>query len=77
MPLLVGLKEFAEVIGWERARLSVKYTRQQEGKKVRPPIPEPVQMLAATPLWTLKQAEAYKKLLNKDNKANDKDGDDG
>ncbi|WP_374723678.1 hypothetical protein [Calidifontibacillus erzurumensis] len=53
------------MIGWSFQRLSAKYIRQQEGKKVRPPIPEPVAKLAATPVWTLEQAYRYKSLLKK------------
>jgi hypothetical protein len=58
---LVGLKEFAEILGWDKARLSTKYSRQREGKKVRPLLPEPIQLLASTPIWTLEQAKGYKK----------------
>ncbi|MED0708666.1 hypothetical protein P4S91_10540 [Aneurinibacillus aneurinilyticus] len=60
---LVGLKEFAEVIGWDKARLSTKYSRQRKGKKVRPVLPEPIQVLACGPIWTLEQAEEYKKII--------------
>lgn len=56
----MGIKEFADLLGWDKARLSTKYARQQEGKKVKNPIPEPVEILAATPVWTVKQAEEYK-----------------
>lgn len=65
IPPLVGIKEFAEIIGWDKARLSTKYSRQREGQKVRPPLPEPVQILAATPVWTVEQANEYKKSLKK------------
>ncbi|MFT9848190.1 hypothetical protein [Aneurinibacillus sp. REN35] len=64
LPQLVGLKEFAEIIGWDKARLSTKYSRQRDGKKVRPPLPEPIQILAATPVWTKEQALAYKKIID-------------
>ncbi|MDQ0271220.1 hypothetical protein [Cytobacillus purgationiresistens] len=60
VPPLVGLKEFAEVIGWDKARLSTKYARQREGKKVRPPLPVPIQVLASSPIWTLEQAQNYR-----------------
>ncbi|MBE3570200.1 MAG: hypothetical protein IMW92_08845 [Bacillales bacterium] len=53
------------MIGWEKARLSTKYSRQQEGRKVKDPLPEPVQILAATPVWTVEQAEKYKRSLKK------------
>lgn len=65
IPPLVGTKEFAELLGWDVARLSTKYRRQQEGKKVRPPLPEPVQILASTPVWTLEQAMEYRKIVEK------------
>ncbi|PAE90887.1 hypothetical protein CHH72_00615 [Shouchella clausii] len=58
------MKEFAELIGWETARLSTKFARQREGKKVRPRLPEPIQILASTPIWTVRQAEAYKRKLD-------------
>jgi hypothetical protein len=60
---LVGIKEFAELIGWDKARLSTKYSRQKEGRKVRPLLPEPIQILAATPVWTKAQAMKFKELL--------------
>lgn len=66
IPTLVGLKEFAEEIGWDKARLSTKYSRQRNGKKVRPLLPEPIQILAATPIWTLSQAQEYKKIIQKE-----------
>ena len=61
------MKEFAEILGWDKARLSTKYSRQREGKKVRPLLPEPVQVLASTPIWTQKQAENYKSQIDKGN----------
>ncbi|MCU6603795.1 hypothetical protein OCO53_25480 [Peribacillus frigoritolerans] len=60
IPQLVGIKEFAEIIGWDKMRLSTKYSRQRKGKKVRKPVPEPIQILAATPVWTLQQAKDYR-----------------
>lgn len=60
---LVGLKEFAEILGWSTARLCAKYGRQKSGKKVRLPLPIPVQILSATPVWTLQQALDFKKRL--------------
>lgn len=61
IPPLVGIKEFSEILGWSKARLSTKWNRQREGQKVRPPLPEPIQVVAATPLWTLEQALQFKK----------------
>ncbi|MBD8524042.1 hypothetical protein [Lysinibacillus fusiformis] len=62
IPPLVGAKEFSEMLGWSNQALSMKLLRQREGRTVRNPLPEPVQILAATPvLWTLEQAEDYKK----------------
>ena len=54
------MKEFAQILGWETARLSTKYSRQREGQKIRQPLPKPIFTLAATPVWTKEQAEAYK-----------------
>ncbi|QUW68508.1 hypothetical protein KFQ04_28905 (plasmid) [Pseudomonas synxantha] len=61
---LVGLKEFAEILGWDKARLSAKFSRQRDGKKVRPLLPNPIQILASTPVWTLKQAKKYKAIID-------------
>lgn len=61
IPPLVGAKEFSEMIGWSNQALSMKLLRQREGRTVRNPLPEPVQILAATPVWTLEQAKDYKK----------------
>ncbi len=65
IPPLVGTKEFAELLGWSKANLSTKFKRQREGRKVKNPLPEPVHILAATPVWTLEQAEQYKEELNR------------
>lgn len=64
----MGLKEFAEIIGWSKARLSTKYNRQREGKNVRPRLPEPIQVLASTPIWTEQQAKAFKNMVEKNNR---------
>lgn len=63
IPPLVGTKEFAELLGWSKANFSTKFKRQRDGKKVKNPLPEPVHILAATPVWTLEQAEKYKKTI--------------
>lgn len=60
---LMGVKEFADFLGWDKARLSTKYSRQRDGRKVRPLLPEPIQVLAATPVWTKAQAIKYKDFL--------------
>lgn len=52
---LIGLAEAAEILGWDRRRVSV-YIRR--GK-----FPEPVARVAAGPLWTRQQIEEYKKTL--------------
>ena len=38
----------------------VSTTRGEKGS------PVPIQILAATPVWTLKQAQEYKKILTRD-----------
>lgn len=50
---LVGLAEAAEILGWDRRRVSVYISR---GK-----FPEPIARVAAGPLWTRRQIEEYKK----------------
>lgn len=51
---LIGQKEFAEILGWDRRRVSTYYWR---GK-----LPEPIKKLASGPVWTRQQAEEYKRL---------------
>lgn len=63
IPFLFGIKEFADFLGWSKARLSKKLARQKEGSNVRPALPEPIQVLAATPIWTLEQALEFKERL--------------
>ncbi|MGG4264371.1 hypothetical protein [Peribacillus simplex] len=63
VPPHVGLKEFAELLGWDKASLSTKYSRQRDGKKVRPLLPE-AKTLALTPIRTLKQAKKYKAIID-------------
>ena len=65
MEKIVGMKEFAEMLGWSVARLSVKYHRQQVGMRVRPPLPTSIQTLSATPVWLESQAVEYKKLVDR------------
>ncbi|HET7579778.1 MAG TPA: hypothetical protein VFK33_10890 [Bacillales bacterium] len=50
---LIGQKEFAEILGWDRRRISTYYHRGQ--------LPEPVKKLASGPIWTRQQAEEFKK----------------
>lgn len=65
---LFGIKEFAEEIGWEQSRLSTKLKRQLEGQKVKYPLPEPLQVLASTPIWNSEQVMDYKgKIKNTSN----------
>lgn len=60
---LCGLKEFANILGWKPAKLSTKFSRQHKGMKVKNPLPEPISILAATPVWTRQQVDKYKNLL--------------
>lgn len=60
---LCGLKEFANILEWKPAKLSTKFSRQQNGMKVKNPLPEPIAVLAATPVWTKQQVEEYKRSL--------------
>lgn len=60
---LVGINEFAKILGWTGARVSTLYSRQLKGKKIRNPLPQPLQVLASTPLWKLDQAFQYKARL--------------
>lgn len=60
IPDLVGLQEFADILGWTKQRLGMMYARQQRGDNVKRPLPEPIKKVAATPLWTIHQAESYK-----------------
>jgi hypothetical protein len=39
--------------------------QQQEGRKLRQPIPAPIATLSATPVWTLEQAMKFKQEINK------------
>jgi len=50
---LVGLKEAAQILGWDPRRVATYRSRGS--------FPEPVAELAAGPLWTRQQIEEYKK----------------
>lgn len=50
---LVGVKEAAEILGWDPRRVA---TYRKRGT-----FPEPVQELAMGPLWTRQQIEEYAK----------------
>ncbi|MNP27828.1 hypothetical protein D3C76_1207580 [compost metagenome] len=51
-PLIVGLAEAADMLGWSKQQVNVYL---QRGK-----FPEPLQRLASGPIWTYKQIEDYK-----------------
>lgn len=44
----IGIKEFVEIIGWSQRKLTAFRSNGN-------PMPEPVDILAATPVWTLGQ----------------------
>jgi hypothetical protein len=52
----IGLDEFASIIGWEKKKLSVYRQREEV-------VPEPIEILAATPLWTVGQAQTFKRVI--------------
>jgi hypothetical protein len=49
---LVGVKEAAELLGWDKGKVSVYLARGI--------LPEPIQRLASGPIWTREQIERYK-----------------
>ena len=63
IPQLVGVKEFSDIIGWNKSYFCTKLARQEQNLNVRLPLPPPIQKLASTPVWTLEQAYEYKQLL--------------
>lgn len=50
---LVGLAEAAEIMQWSKSQVNTYMAR---GK-----FPDPIQRLTATPVWTRKQIEQFKK----------------
>lgn len=57
MPELVGVAESAEILGWDRRKVSTYIKRGV--------FPEPVQRLRSGPLWTRKQIDEYRDRNNK------------
>lgn len=53
----IGIKEFASIIGWSQRQLAAF---RSNGSK----FPAPVEMLGATPIWTIGQAEDFLRVLN-------------
>jgi len=51
---LVGVKEAAELLGWDKAKVSVYLARGI--------LPKPVARLASGPVWHREQIEEYKKM---------------
>jgi predicted DNA-binding transcriptional regulator AlpA len=49
---LLGVAEAAELLGWDRRKISTYISRGV--------FPDPVQIVKATPLWTRDQIESYK-----------------
>lgn len=49
---LIGQKEFAEILGWDRRKVAMYYHRGI--------LPDPIKRLASGPVWTRDQAEKYK-----------------
>lgn len=56
IPPLAGLSEAAEILGWDKRRVS---TYRKRGA-----FPEPIQQLASGPIWTRKQIENYRDALD-------------
>jgi hypothetical protein len=52
----IGLLEFADLIGWSNRQLSAFRSKNKQ-------FPLPVDHLAVTPLWTVGQAEDFKRIL--------------
>lgn len=52
IPPLVGVSEAAEILGWDKRRVSTYINRGV--------FPEPIQRLASGPIWTKKQIEDYR-----------------
>ncbi|MCA1066112.1 hypothetical protein QTG56_25505 (plasmid) [Rossellomorea sp. AcN35-11] len=52
----IGIKEFAGIIGWSQRKLTAFRSNGN-------PMPEPVDILAATPVWTLGQAENFLRII--------------
>lgn len=72
VPELIGSKEFYELLGWSKERFNMIWHRQKEGKNVRMPLPEPVAILAVTPVWTRAQAEEFIRLVQEKEKKKSK-----
>lgn len=49
---LVGVKEAAELLSWDKGKVSVYLARGI--------LPEPIQRLASGPIWTRQQIEEYR-----------------
>jgi hypothetical protein len=55
IPPLAGYKEALEILGWDEKNRSMIDTYRKRGK-----FPEPFQVLASGPIWTVKQIEEYR-----------------
>jgi hypothetical protein len=55
IPPLVGLAEAAELLGWDKRKVSTYISRGS--------FPKPLKQLASGPIWTYKEIEDYKKTL--------------
>lgn len=54
----IGTKEFASIIGWTPQQLAACYS------KLNNKLPIPVEFTAATPLWTIGQAENFSRMIS-------------
>lgn len=57
IPILVGLADAADLLGWDRRKVSAYYPRPKGD------FPKPVQTISSGPVWTKKQIEDYKATL--------------
>lgn len=53
IPRLAGVAEVAEILGWDKRKVSTYLKRGI--------LPQPLQKLASGPIWTYKQIEDFKK----------------
>lgn len=62
-PHLIDLRVFAQILNWNTTKLKQKLNEQWSGKRAKPPLPDPVDFLGTTPIWTIQQAWDYRERL--------------
>jgi len=60
VPHLVGTHEVADILGWDKAKVSVYMRREDDRNWPGKLLPKPIQILASGPVWRKSDIEKFR-----------------